>query len=577
MRNSLLTQSADRGWMLTWQWPLFWVGLLITEQVVASLWLSPGYPLTLNTDLSQFTLLLATMVVFLRNGRLCSWPGKLFWYLIASGSGVRLIAQLAWMYYELVLRHEVPNPFVGDVLLFMSGVPVLAAFLLQTQTATIDELRGTRLYDFSLLLLWWLYLYLYFVIPWQYVNFDEVLYGQAYNRLNGLQDCVLLLVLFHLTRRSEVQHRTFFALFMAAHLVATIVGYVVNVAIDQHRYYTGSGYDIGWTAALALFPMIGVRARLLRRSIGTVGLSSTQLPLDRIGVIVQLSLPLITAYSVLTCPTLRGVTQFRQLVVLGAITIMAAIMFARHSCITAQLASAARVLHEASVTDALTGARNRRFFEATIPAAACQCVREHLERRGHKGTDLVFYLIDLDDFKQVNDHYGHMAGDRVLEEAARIIRSVIRASDLLIRWGGDEFLLLTRHCERNEAGVLAERILCTVAQIARHGGSGKGDRQTCSIGWAAFPWNPEEPADVGWEAVLGLADEALYCAKAAGRNQAVGFLASKAGGDLVTVTGAGDVDTYAVQKVTVRGSVLKSPRLHVPQAPVLGDAVPLLL
>lgn len=106
---------------------------------------------------------------------------------------------------------------------------------------------------------------------------------------------------------------------------------------------------------------------------------------------------------------------------------------------SAELAKANHELEEASLSDPLTGIRNRRFFQTTIPADASQALRAHragtnVYSRDHR--DLIFYLIDVDHFKEVNDHYGHDAGDHLLTEIARRLSEVVRESDFLIRWGG---------------------------------------------------------------------------------------------------------------------------------------------
>jgi diguanylate cyclase (GGDEF)-like protein len=136
--------------------------------------------------------------------------------------------------------------------------------------------------------------------------------------------------------------------------------------------------------------------------------------------------------------------------------------------------------------------------------------------------DLLFYVVDLDDFKAVNDLYGHDAGDRVLADTAARLTSVARQSDLLVRWGGQEFLVVSRDAGREGGEGLAQRILDVIGQQPFDAGGGRSARLTCSIGWAPFPWLIEEPTSVSHETVLKIADRALYHAKNAGRNLAVG-------------------------------------------------------
>src|SRR5205814_3260359 len=116
-------------------------------------------------------------------------------------------------------------------------------------------------------------------------------------------------------------------------------------------------------------------------------------------------------------------------------------------------------LQEASLTDPLSGLRNRRYFSATIEGDVGQALRSHASQHDPHTRDLVFYLIDADNFKEVNDQYGHDVGDKVLIEMARRLSCSIRHSDVLVRWGGEEFLIVSRYTDRNEAELLAHRVL----------------------------------------------------------------------------------------------------------------------
>jgi len=192
------------------------------------------------------------------------------------------------------------------------------------------------------------------------------------------------------------------------------------------------------------------------------------------------------------------------------------------------LAQANKELEEMSLTDPLTSARNRRFFQATIQSDVSQAVRTYSmadPTRSLRNRDIIFYLIDADHFKEINDRFGHDAGDQMLIDLTARISSAIRYSDVLVRWGGEEFLVVSRFCERKEAATLAARVLSAVAcEPFKIKGAGLSLHRTVSLGWAAFPWNMDSPGDVSYEEVLALADRALYKAKNSGRNQAIGAL-----------------------------------------------------
>jgi diguanylate cyclase (GGDEF)-like protein len=185
---------------------------------------------------------------------------------------------------------------------------------------------------------------------------------------------------------------------------------------------------------------------------------------------------------------------------------------------SAALAAAVRELEEASFTDPLTRVRNRRFLTSIIEGEAERAIR------APDGRGLVAYLIDVDHFKSVNDQHGHRVGDALLVQVAARLSSVIRGGDLLVRWGGEEFLVIARDARRDEAEELASRLLGALAGSPFDLGDGTVLTRTCSLGWAPFPWFPEAPRTLTFDQVLTLADHALYVAKRSGRNRAVGAL-----------------------------------------------------
>ncbi len=191
--------------------------------------------------------------------------------------------------------------------------------------------------------------------------------------------------------------------------------------------------------------------------------------------------------------------------------------------VSAALVVKSQALELASLTDPLTGLHNRRFLTEHIHADVAQSVRQHEDsvRSGAlpaNDADLIFFLIDIDYFKQVNDQYGHAAGDVVLIQMRRRLQAIFRESDYLIRWGGEEFLVVARDTRRGRAAELAERARAAVADEPFVLLDGAALSKTCSIGYACFPPAPRFPQALGWQAVVELADAALYQVKNSGRN-----------------------------------------------------------
>jgi diguanylate cyclase (GGDEF)-like protein len=135
-------------------------------------------------------------------------------------------------------------------------------------------------------------------------------------------------------------------------------------------------------------------------------------------------------------------------------------------------------------------------------------------------------MVDVDSFKNVNDSYGHAIGDELLRKVAQRLVSVVRKTDLLVRWGGEEFLIMTRSADCSGISVFCDRILDVMASEAFGLPNNISLHKTCSVGWAPYPWCDADMEAVCPEEVIELADMALYRAKAQGKNQSVGFLPS---------------------------------------------------
>ncbi len=170
----------------------------------------------------------------------------------------------------------------------------------------------------------------------------------------------------------------------------------------------------------------------------------------------------------------------------------------------------AQNLHQMAIRDTLTGLYNRRFLEGNInPLIA------GIQRRE---SSMAILMADMDYFKKVNDEYGHESGDMVLKALSHILQNAVRASDLVIRYGGEEFMILLVDCHPKEfANQVAEKIRSKVEahQFRIEGGT---LRKTLSIGISEFPGDTA----AFWESVK-YADVALYRAKEEGRNQVVRF------------------------------------------------------
>lgn len=267
-----------------------------------------------------------------------------------------------------------------------------------------------------------------------------------------------------------------------------------------HLMFVSSQDDINTLYPMSLFPILGPyksrqHAKLFparRRSPGSIAL----LPLVRQGKLIgSLNVGSYNAERFV-----RGVRTdfFEHLSAIVSICLENAVNIER--------------LKRQGLTDTLTAINNRRFFD--------QRINEEVGLAKRNKRLLSCMLLDVDHFKQVNDTYGHQVGDLVLRDVAALIRAQMRGSDVLSRYGGEEFSALLSQASEEEALEVAERIR---ASIERHQFSVEGFANfnvTISIGVTTFnpSLNEAEAMKMQGEYLVGQADRALYSAKGNGRN-----------------------------------------------------------
>lgn len=168
-------------------------------------------------------------------------------------------------------------------------------------------------------------------------------------------------------------------------------------------------------------------------------------------------------------------------------------------------------LAEQSVRDPLTGLLNRRALQEKL-------------RTPHEVGHDAMLLLDVDHFKRINDNLGHAAGDDVLVEVSKRLLQVSRESDLVVRWGGEEFLIYLTNTEQSKLPLMAKRMLDVIGSTPIKA----GDRDiwiTATAGFISYPFADLHENQMDWEETLQLADMVLYAGKVHGRNQAWGVMA----------------------------------------------------
>ncbi|GAB3347512.1 two-component regulator propeller domain-containing protein [Lysobacter tyrosinilyticus] len=179
---------------------------------------------------------------------------------------------------------------------------------------------------------------------------------------------------------------------------------------------------------------------------------------------------------------------------------------------TLELHSANARLEGVSLADPLTGLHNRRYLGNQLPADLSYYDREQ-QRSGDYDRVLVLAMVDMDRFKEVNTRFSRRVGDRVLQQVAQLLKSVVREGDYLVRWSGEEFLLVSRPMPAGQVRMLGERLRSTVAAFPFDVGEAAPLHLTCTVGLAEYPLHRDSRHRLGWEQIAELADYALYRAQ----------------------------------------------------------------
>ncbi len=296
------------SWALLGGW-----GLLVAAYSLVSLIVPNSRGLTVFGDISQCTVALFACGGLLLNSFSIEKRTRVFWILLGLGCGAWFIGQSIWTYFEVVLRQDVPNPFIGDVILFLHPVPMIGALALNPHDQRDDLNVHIGYLDFSLLLVWWVYLYLFVVIPWQYIAPSVAAYGWSYDHLAAVENLLLAGGFAILITRTKGHWREIYSHLFAASLLYAAGSYITNRAIDRQDYYTGSPFDLPLIASFVWFGTAGIVAYRLKPVRESVA-SSTDLSKrwqSRLAMTAVFSIPMMALWTLGTSSNSSQVRTFR--------------------------------------------------------------------------------------------------------------------------------------------------------------------------------------------------------------------------------------------------------------------------
>lgn len=297
------------------------------------------YALTTFGDLAQCIVPLLANAGLLLNAGTPHWRKNLFWMLLAMGCTLWMIGQFEWTYYELYLHRPLPDNDLGDIVFFLRGIPMMAALTLRPHLRR-SELRLRFGYlDFALLLGWWVFLYVFIVLPWMYAVPSPAEYNYNYILLHNIENLIIVIGFGFLWLRSSGAWRLVYANLFGASTMYMLSSLTINVALQFNRYYTGSLYDLPLVSSFLWFALAGVIAYQKRAALEA---PSPHGPADesdnsrgesvapaRLAMAAVISLPFFAIYTLRFTHESLAVRDFRLMTVLIASIPLVLLVFLR--------------------------------------------------------------------------------------------------------------------------------------------------------------------------------------------------------------------------------------------------------
>ena len=446
------------------------------------------------------------------------------WMPVLLGLGVLgfAVGQAIWTYYEEII-HQPPFPSWADAG-YLAAYPFLFGGLLLLPRRPLPPAARLRvLLDGVMMMTGVVAFSWYFVLGPTVLQGAESLVGKLVSVAYPFCDLVLFFCLLLLWGRAQERAlRPVVVLFSLGLGCILVIDTAFAYGNLHGTYATGGLVDAGWPLG---YMLIALATRAARQALAHAAREGQTLqaltasaptpPLWR-ALLPYAFLPAVGALVVST-GRLRDATPLERGVwigagVLGAVVVLRQVvalletrqLYRQVEERNQALAAANARLETLASTDPLTGLLNHRAFHARLD--------EGIARAGRGGRPLALLLVDLDDFRAINNSHGHQAGDRALVAIAAALRGSLRAGDSAGRYGGDEFAAILPEADLPEALAVAERARAAVAGIALPAGDAT-IRATTSLGVAALPRHA-----CTRDELIAAADQAAYAAKDAGKD-----------------------------------------------------------
>ncbi|HKM85212.1 MAG TPA: HAMP domain-containing sensor histidine kinase [Terriglobales bacterium] len=313
------------------------VGLLLAFALASAVFPNPSFRVAMG-DLVPLLVIVAACIVSARNAFNSRGHTRLFWSLVTAGAAMWAFNQASWAWFEVVIRKPLPDPFQGDIVLFLHVVPIMAAVAIRPHQADEREGMLPSAVDVLILLVWWVVVYAFCVFPEEYIITDVSVYSLRWDLLYLVEGITLIAVSASAYFTSSGSWRELYRNLFFASVLYIFSSEAINAAIARGTYKTGGIYDLPFLAATLTFLWFAISGRRCLRD--------TQIPsitrpsrsvVPQLAKLALLSLPVMGYWALFLSHDQLYLRQVRFGVAMGGVALLAFVVFLKQHLLDQRL------------------------------------------------------------------------------------------------------------------------------------------------------------------------------------------------------------------------------------------------
>jgi signal transduction histidine kinase len=290
-------------------------------------------------DAVPLLVIAAAFIVSARNAFDSRGHTRLFWSLMTAGMAMWCFNQACWMWFEVVIRKPLPDPFGGDVVLFLHVVPIMAAVSIRPHEANESEGMLPSTLNVIILLVWWVVVYAFFVFPEEYIVTNVAVYNPRWNLLYFIEGMILIAVSASAYLTSSGSWRDLYRNIFFASALYTFASEAMNAALARGAYKTGGIYDLPFLGAALGFLWVAIAGRRCLRDIQMMpSITRASRPVaPELAKLALLSLPIMGYWALFLSNQQPYLRQVRFAVAMGGVAILAFVVFLKQHLLDQKL------------------------------------------------------------------------------------------------------------------------------------------------------------------------------------------------------------------------------------------------